>query len=89
MSSTAMVRRSVAIPRSLVEEVAALAPEELRGNFNRLVITALREFARERRAQRFRQEMADMARDSQVCPDSAAITKNFSVADADGLGRLP
>lgn len=89
MSSSATVRRSVAIPRGLVEEVSALAPKELRKNFNRLVITALAEFAKEQKALRFREEMAAMARDQQVRCDCAAISKAFAAADADGLGRLP
>jgi len=89
MSSANTIRRSVAIPRALVEEASALAPKELRQNFNRLVITALVEFAREQRARRFRQEVAAMAKDPQVRADCAAISKVFAVADADGLGDLP
>src|ERR1039458_6569407 len=44
------IRRSVALPGSLVEELSALAPAELRGNWNRLVTVALREYATRRRA---------------------------------------
>ena len=89
MSSANTVRRSVALPRTLVDEVNSLAPRELRENFNRLVITALGEFARERRAAKFREEMARMARDPQVIADSAAIYAAFAVTDGDGLGELP
>ncbi len=89
MSTAKTVRRSVAIPRDLVEEVSALAPTELRDNFNRLVITALGDFARAQRARRFRQEVAEMARDPQICSDCASISKAFAAADADGLSRLP
>ena len=89
MSSATTIRRSVALPRVLVEEVLALAPRELRKNFNRLVITALDEFAKEQRARRFRQEVAAMAKDPQVRSDCAAISKAFASADRDGLGRLP
>jgi hypothetical protein len=89
MSSASTIRRSVALPRGLVEEVSSLAPKELRKNFNRLVITALAEFAKEQKARRFREEMAAMAQDPQVRSDCAAISKAFAAADADGLGRLP
>ncbi len=89
MSSATTIRRSVALPRGLVEEVSALAPKELRKNFNRLVITALDEFAKEQRARRFREEVAAMAKDPQVRSDCAAISKTFAAANRDGLGRLP
>jgi hypothetical protein len=83
------VRRSVALPRGLVEEVNAVAPRELRENFNRLVITALGEFARGRRAAKFREEMARMAADHQVIADCAATYRAFAQTDGDGLGELP
>lgn len=89
MSSSNTVRKSVALPRGLLEEVNAVAPKELRENFNRLVITALGEFAKERRARRFCDEVARMAQDPQVVADSAATYRALSGADADGLGELP
>ena len=45
------VRRSVVLPVELVEAATAHAEPALRGNFNRLTVTALREFAERRRAQ--------------------------------------
>ena len=89
MPSSSTVRKSVALPKGLMEEVNAVAPKELRENFNRLVITALDEFARTRRARRFRAEVARMAQDPQVVADSAATYRALAGADGDGLGELP
>ncbi|MBZ5624945.1 MAG: hypothetical protein LAQ69_40525 [Acidobacteriia bacterium] len=79
------IRRSVALPGTLVAELSALAPAELRGNWNRLVIVALREYAARRRALAFESQMAAMAADPDVQAECAIIAKEFSVADLDGL----
>lgn len=83
--STTIVRRSVALPRLLVEEVTAVAPPGLRGNLNRLVTVALKEFIARRKAHAFRQAMADMASDPAIRAESAAITREFASAEGDGL----
>lgn len=79
------VRRSVALPGTLVEELSALAPAELRGNWNRLVTVALLEYAARRRALAFESQMAAMAADPEVQAECATIAKKFSVANLDGL----
>lgn len=79
------VRRSVALPRHLVDEVSALAPAELHGNLNRLVTTALREYAAARRRQTFEEAMARMAADPAIRAECNAIAKSFRNAEADGL----
>ena len=79
------IRRSVALPATLVEEISALAPAELAGNWNRLVTLALLEYAARRRALAFESQMAAMAADPGVQNESAAIGREFSVADFDGL----
>ena len=79
------IRRSVALPGSLVNELSALAPAELRGNWNQLVIIALREYAARRRALAFESQMAAMAADPQVQTECATIAQEFSCADLDGL----
>jgi metal-responsive CopG/Arc/MetJ family transcriptional regulator len=79
------IRRSVALPGTLVEELSALAPAELRGNWNRLVTVALREYAVRRRALAFESQMAAMAADPEVQAECAMIGKEFSVAGLDGL----
>jgi hypothetical protein len=79
------IRRSVALPRQLVNEASAVAPPELRQNLNRLVTVALQEFAAKRRARAFEQAIAQMAADPAIQAECAAITKDFNIAEADGL----
>jgi hypothetical protein len=80
-----IIRRSVALPGTLVEELSALAPTELRDNWNRLVIVALQEYASRRRALAFESQMTSMAADPGVQAECAIIDKEFSVAHLDGL----
>lgn len=82
---TTIVR--VALPRSLVEEVAAVAPPDLQGNMNRLVTIALREFVGRRKARAFRQAMAAMASDPAIQAENIAIAREFAVAEIDGLSH--
>ena len=79
------VRRSVALSSQLVQEVTAVAGPELRGNLNRLVTVALREFAARRRARAFEEAMAQMAADPAIQKECAAIARDFRVAEADGI----
>jgi hypothetical protein len=79
------IRRSVVLPGALVEELSVLAPAELAGNWNRLVIAALGEYAARRRALAFESQMAAMAADPGVRAECAIIAKEFSAADLDGL----
>lgn len=74
-SSPRTVRRSVALPRQLVEEATAVAPRELRHNLNRLVTVALREFAARRRSLTFEETMAQMAADPTIRAECVAISK--------------
>ncbi len=79
------VRRSVALSRQLVEEVSALAPKDLRQNFNRLVTVALREFAARQTSRTFEEAMAQMAADPAIRAECAAICRDFAITEADGL----
>ena len=79
------VRRSVALPRALVELAAAKAPPELRGNMNRLVRVALEEFVARRTEREFDATMALMANDPTVRAATAAISRDFLHAEEDGL----
>lgn len=81
------VRRSVALPRQLVEEVLSLAPPDTAGNLNRLVAESLREFVARRRAQLFEVAMTEMAADPAVRKECAAIAAEFAPAEMDGLRR--
>ena len=79
------VRRSVALPKELIDEVQTVAPVELRDNLNRLVIVALQDFAAKQKAHAFEEAMAQMATDEQLQEESRAINEDFVVAEADGL----
>lgn len=82
---TTTVRRSVALPRRLVQEASALAPPDLRHNLNRLVTVALQEFAARHKVREFEVVVAEMARDPAIQAECASIAKAFGIADADGL----
>lgn len=80
-----IVRRSVALPRALVDEVTSVAPAPLRQNFNRLVSTALRDFAEAQRANAFERAMQEMAADPQIQAECRAIARDFAHTELDGL----
>jgi hypothetical protein len=82
---TRTIRRSVALPRQLVEDVSALAPPELRQNLNRLVTVALQEFAAREKARAFEAAMARMATDPAIRAECGAISREFSGTETDGL----
>ncbi|MBI4487590.1 MAG: hypothetical protein HY694_00770 [Deltaproteobacteria bacterium] len=79
------VRRSVALPRQLVEDVSTVAPPELRQNLNRLVTVALQEFAAKRKERAFEEAMSQMAADPAIQAECAAISREFTAAETDGL----
>lgn len=79
------IRRSVALPRPLVEEASAIAPSDLRENFNRLVTVALQEFVARQTTRSFEDAMALMAADPAIRAECAAMDRDFTVAEADGL----
>ena len=87
MARPKTIRRSVALPRQLVSEVAALAPSELRSNLNRLVTVALQEFAARRKSMAFEEAMARMAADPAIRRECERIAEQFAVADQDGIGN--
>ena len=79
------VRRSVALPRQLIEEIHQVAPPELKGNFNRLVITALRDYSAKRKIESFENEMAQMATDPGIRCALSDISAEFTCTECDGL----
>jgi hypothetical protein len=84
-NSSLTVRRSVALPKSLVDEVTALAPANDRHNLNRLVTVALKEFAARQRARAFEEAMGRMAADPAIRGEDASISREFRVCENDGL----
>ncbi len=79
------IRRSVALSRKLVEEAQALAPPEMKKNFNRLITVALQESVNQRRQKAFEEAMAQMAADPAIRRENAAILEDFAQAERDGL----
>lgn len=78
------VRRSIALPARLVEEVTMLAPGAAT-NWNRLVITALEEYAAQRKRARFEETMAAMAADPTIRAEAKKIARAFRRTERDGL----
>jgi hypothetical protein len=79
------VRRSVALPCKLIEEVRTVAPPELRENLNRLVTVALQDFVTQRKKRSFEESMAKMAADPAIRTECTILSKEFAIAEADGL----
>ena len=79
------VRRSIALPRRLVEEVVRLAPADAASNWNRLVVTALEEYAARQRRARLEEAMAAMAADPAIRAEMKSINKLFCKTERDGL----
>ena len=82
--ATGSVRKSVVLSGKLLEAASRAAPR-LRGNFNRLVRTALEEFIRRREEEEFSEAMARMARDPAMRAESRAIEAEFRHTEMDGL----
>lgn len=83
--SNGVLRRSVALPRILVEEALRRAPAGEGANVNRIVRVALEEFIQKRRDEQFQAEMEQMARDPMIRRESRKIEREFRAAEGDGL----
>jgi len=79
------IRRSIALPHELVEELHAIAPPELRDNFNRLVTFILIDFTRRQKKCQFEKAMAEMADDPAVRELCSTLSGEFREAENDGL----
>jgi hypothetical protein len=64
-----------------------VAPPELQSNLNRLVTTALQEYAATRKRQTFEAAMAAMAADPTIRRASTDLLGAFRPAEGDGLPR--
>ena len=81
----ATVRRSIAAPRELFEELMALVPPAERGNMNRVILTAIRRYVEELKNRSFAEEMARMAADPEIKREVKTIGREFKAAEMDGL----
>lgn len=82
-----VVRRSVAIPAEVVASAIDAAPAELRGNFNRLTIVALTEYAERKRALRIAEAIEAMGQDPAIRSVCREIARDFAPTEPDGLER--
>jgi metal-responsive CopG/Arc/MetJ family transcriptional regulator len=82
-----VIRRSVAIPSQLLEEIHNVTEPALRTNFNRLVVTALRDYSARKKEEAFENQMAQMAQDPGIRGEMEQISMEFSYTDQDGLTR--
>jgi hypothetical protein len=82
---SATVRRSIAGPRELFEELETLAPPAERKNMNRLILMAIRRYIAELKGRAFAEEMARMAADPDIRREIKAIDREFRVTEMDGL----
>ena len=80
-----IVRRSIALPQSLVDEVLRYAPIEHRDNWNRMFVTILQEYIARNKQKQFEQAMAEMAADRAIRKTSERIGREFQSAEEDGL----
>jgi hypothetical protein len=79
------IRRSIALPNELVEELRTVAPPELRDNFNRLVTFILIDFTRRQKKYQFETAMVEMADDPAIRKVCSVMSEEFMVAENDGL----
>jgi hypothetical protein len=79
------VRRSVLLPRRLMEEVSSIAAPAVAKNWNRLVISALEEYAERRKRAKFEDAMAAMAADPAIRAEGKRIDKEFRKTERDKL----
>ena len=81
--ATRTIRRSFALPGRLMMEATETSPPDLRGNLNRLVKVALREFVAGRKRSDFENAMARMSADPAIRLENRRIAKEFRRADSD------
>ncbi len=79
------IRRTIHVPGPLAKELLAVAPAEVRGNFNQLVRTALELFIAARKKQAVAVSIAEMAADPDIQRECEEIGREFAAFEADGL----
>ena len=79
------IRRSIALPNELVEELRSIAPPGLRNNFNRLVTFILIDFTKRQKKYLFETAMAEMANDPAIREVCSVLAEEFMETENDGL----
>ena len=83
-----VVRRTVAVPRALVDEAQSYSNDPTKTSFNDLIVLALQEYVENRRALAFAQALTEMATDPQILEQSRRIDAELQPVEADGLAGL-
>ena len=68
-----------------MEEVSSMAPPAAAKNWNRLVISALEEYAKRRKRAKFEEAMVAMAADPAIRAEGKTIDKEFRKTERDKL----
>jgi hypothetical protein len=84
--ASAVVRRSFALPRDVVEEAQQVAAPELKDNLNRLVVVALKKYIELKKRETFERSMAEMAADPGIRYAITEVQEGLSHTETDGLG---
>jgi hypothetical protein len=79
------IRRSIALPNELVEELRSIAPPGLRDNFNRLVTFILNDFTKRQKKYLFETAMAEMANDPAIREVCSVLSGESTETESDGL----
>jgi len=83
------LRRSFALPASLIEAVFEATPADGPGNLNAIVRCALTEYVARRKEEEFARSMEEMAADPDTIRVNAEIARDYAGTEGDGLARFP
>lgn len=79
------VRRSVVLPVDLLKKVTAHLPLEYKNNFNGMIKVTLQYFLAGQSQEDFKRSIQEMSRDPSIIKECQSISKEFAIADSDGL----
>lgn len=80
-----IIRLSVASPSQLLQEIHNVTESVFRTDFNRLVVTALRDYSARKKEEAFENQMAEMAAHPGIRIEMERISVEVSTAERDGL----
>jgi hypothetical protein len=84
-SKTPVLRRSFALPQSLVKQAQAYLPVDQRSNLNGLMKQALEDFVRQHRYEDFRRSVEKMAQNPKTLAEHRRMLQDYAGTDEDGL----
>jgi hypothetical protein len=84
-SKTPVLRRSFALPQSLVKQAQAYLPVDQRSNLNGLMKQALEDFVRQHRRDEFWRSVEQMAKNPKTVAEHKRMLAETAYMDEDGL----